>query len=157
MPADLLGLLESKLRWRRKLMLSHVCFSYPYWKTSFGHRLSTLDGVWDGHILTGTVRVVFYERRHYTGCGGQGKYHRVDPLPNPGGRDPVAPLKYTTGVQDNFLLPFSLLETGMSPETSQYAYCGCGVDCYNTLAAAYGLDHVHRVTILFFKLILVSK
>lgn len=35
--------------------------------------------------------------------GWQGEYRRDDPLPDPRDQDPVAPLKTTTGTEDNFL------------------------------------------------------
>lgn len=75
---------------------------------------------------------------------GRGNITKLTPSP----RDPVTPLKSTTSMQENFILPFSLLTTRIPPETSQYAYC----DCFNTLAAAYGFHHVHRVANLFLNL-----
>lgn len=85
---------------------------------------------------------------------GRGNISELIPSPIRGSR-PSRPSEIHNWHAGQLYSPFFF--TLMSPETSQYAYCGFGVDWLSTLVAAYGFEHVHRVANLFFKLIFVSK
>lgn len=64
-----------------------------------------------------------------TGWSWKRNYYRFDALLSPWERDPVAPLRTTTGTQGNLSLPlYTLNLTRMSPGISQTARCDCGVD-----------------------------